>query len=349
MSDKLIKIYFTGASGYIGGAILHELIDSIEPGYKFEFTALARNEHKAVALEKAVLRPNFHTVIGNLGDQELTNKMVNNHDVIIDTADVDNVENAIALSKALKAKSKTASKPTILIHTSGTSVIGVMSTATNPGPVNKVYSDLENNFELNRLPSQQPHRPVDEIIQEIQAQVKNVRTVVVCPPTIFGISKGYIHRDSIQVPSLIRATLKKKQAFTVFSGDNTWNLVHIDDLAKLYHILLLKLLAGEDIPTGKKGYYFAENGFFAWKEVAQRIAEVLHKHNLLPNADVTSIEPQEAANLLNDPFAPMLWGTTSRCKAELGRKLGWIPAHGKKDFLNSIEDELKYRSLHKPL
>lgn len=73
--------------------------------------------------------------------------------------------------------------------------------------------------------------------------------------------------------------------------------MHIDDLTTLYELLLVKALAGENIPSGKKGIYFSETGDYSWKQLSQGLADELYKQGLIKTKEVKSLSLQEGADL----------------------------------------------------
>ena len=87
-----------------------------------------------------------------------------------------------------------------------------------------------------------------------------VKTYIIMPPTIYGIGTGHFNQQSIQIPAMIRSALKTKQAEVLGDGKASWDHVHVVDLANFYECAVQKLLAGEDLPSGRKGIYFAANG-----------------------------------------------------------------------------------------
>lgn len=52
-----------------------------------------------------------------------------------------------------------------------------------------------------------------------------------------------------------------------------------------------------DLPSGKTGYYFAENGFQSWKSIAEKIGEVGKEIGAFETAEVADIELQEVADV----------------------------------------------------
>lgn len=58
-------------------------------------------------------------------------------------------------------------------------------------------------------------------------------------PLIFGLGTGYFSKLSIQVPSMIRSTIKAQQVEIIADGKGTWDHVHVEDLAMLYEIFVV--------------------------------------------------------------------------------------------------------------
>lgn len=113
-------------------------------------------------------------------------------------------------------------------------------------------------------------------------------------PTIYGIGSGKFNKLSIQIPMLIRLSLKSGQAIVIGDGRGIWNYVHIDDLAELYAILLRKILNEENVPSGEQ-IMFSESGSFSWKDASQGIADALCKLGVTKTADVKQISLEDAA------------------------------------------------------
>lgn len=346
MSD--LKLFITGATGYIGGEVLHNILN--DPRFNnIQITALARTEAKANNLKQKINNSNngqnFTTVIGDLDSSDILKQHYELADIVITTADVDHVPSAQVLAQVAKGKKSNF----YIIHTSGTGVIAdVLS--KNKGPATKPISDLKDNDIINNLPSENHHRPVDKIILDIQeSNPTYVKTVIVSPPTIFGLSNGYDHKLSVQVPLLATASIKNDQAFTVYSGDYIWSHVHIEDLGNLYSILLNELLRTTDkkenqIRTGKLGYYFAEVGQHKWSEVASKLAKSLFERKIVSKDSVVELDPKGVAQITGNSASAVLWGTNSYSKAELAHhlNLGWSPKYKSDSFWKDIDDTVVY-------
>ncbi|SGZ50216.1 CIC11C00000005309 [Sungouiella intermedia] len=341
----MTSVFLTGATGYIGGEVLYQLLT--HGGYNV--TALVRTDAKAQLLSEKTSGA-VKTVIGNLDDLDTINTQVDAADVIINTANVDHVPSAQVMAKALAKKTK----KTIFIHTSGTSVVGDEISSTK-GPSTIVYSDVKSIDEINSLPDTQLHRPVEKIVLNIEEQNPNVKTVIISPSTIFGKSRGYDNLFSAQIPYLVELTKKYGKPFTVYLGDYIWSHAHIHDLGDLYYLILERLLADESIPTGKKGYYFVSYTDssaitnspseieHSWKDIAVHVGKILKEKGEIQSNEVEELSEDEIITFSGNPFAPLYWGANSRTRGDNGIKIGWKPKYSSRSkFLNSIEADVDH-------
>ncbi|KAJ7226910.1 hypothetical protein GGX14DRAFT_348171 [Mycena pura] len=118
------------------------------------------------------------------------------------------------------------------------------------------YEDIDC-ADIRAIPKTYVHRESDTIISEATVE-GYVQGYVVMPPLICSIIRssifilcsadgrgtGPFSRTSVQIPALIRATLKLKQAIHVGPGLSMWNGVHVQDLVDLFLILMDGALTG---------------------------------------------------------------------------------------------------------
>ncbi|GAA6044434.1 hypothetical protein JCM8097_008588 [Rhodosporidiobolus ruineniae] len=179
-----------------------------------------------------------------------------------------------AVHAGFKASKEKTGSEGILIHTSGT---GIFATGDKrslaPGPESKVYSDKDI-AAIEALGNAHPQRKVH--IRIIDAAEKGyVRSYIVLPLTIFGISSlsgvsTIFNKHRLQIPLLIRSSLRKKQAGLVGEYKCTWPLVHTDDLTALYEAIFDAALKKEDAGNNRQGFYAAENGQYVGLEVVNK-------------------------------------------------------------------------------
>jgi len=322
------SVFITGASGYIGGAIFHLLLQHKE---KYAITAMVREEKQASKFHDLGVK----TVLGDLNDSEVITKSVVNSDVVIHTANADHMGSAQAIIAGLEQRLKSGKKA-IFIQTSGTGVLLDLSEKAGEA-TEKVYLESD----LARTDGHNPkafHRDVElEIITAAnRINNSNLSYAIVSPSMIYGVANGPIKVRSQQVPYLITIALKNRQTYTVGRGLNTWINVNILNLADFYLLLLEKLVKGEKVPT----YYFAENGENNLKEIAEKIAKRLY-HNKAADTDEAKTTNEEEQAKVFSAIGKAIVGYTSKGRADNARKLGWKPTRS--PLLDSIDEEVDYR------
>ncbi len=238
-----MKIFITGATGYIGGSVADLLLKA---GH--EIHGLVRSSEKAELIEKRGITP----IIGTLEDGALLTSAARKADAVINAASSDHRGAAEGLVNALVGSNKP------LLHTSGSSIVG-----------DKAFGEFSPNFyhEDNR-PTPEPEKvarvAIDQMI--LDSAQRGVRSVVICPSLIYGVGRG-LHTESVQLPPLINQARKSGVARHIGRGLNVWSNVHIDDVATLYKLAL------ESSPAG--GFYFAENGENSFREIVGAISRKL--------------------------------------------------------------------------
>lgn len=116
-------VFLTGATGYIGGAVLTKLLSlSSSPS---AITALIRDPKKAELLS-SIPTPSGTTLtplLGSLDDHDKLKKAAETHDIVISTADADDLGSIQALIAGMKERRKKTGHRSLFIHTSGTGVL----------------------------------------------------------------------------------------------------------------------------------------------------------------------------------------------------------------------------------
>ncbi len=119
-----MKIFLTGASGYIGGSVANKLLQQGHQVY-----GLVRSPEKAQLVKQLGISP----VLGSLDDGDRLEEFARSADAVINAASSDHRPAVEALVKALAESGKT------LIHTSGSSIVGDDVRGESESP--NVYAD----------------------------------------------------------------------------------------------------------------------------------------------------------------------------------------------------------------
>jgi nucleoside-diphosphate-sugar epimerase len=284
-----LKVFITGATGFIGGSVARKLAES-----GFQVRGLVRSEARAGVLKEMGIDP----VIGVLSDTDLLTREATIADAVINAADADDLTTARTFILALKSTGKT------LIHTSGSSIVADEAMGE---PNDTVHTKIPD----NPVPGKAARVAIDHEVLASASQ--GVRSMVICPTMIYGLGQGPA-KQSQQVPMLLRHAKEAGVSHHVGRGLNRWSHVHVDDVANLYLIALHKAEPG--------GFFFAENGEATLLEIARDIAR------RLGIAGPEPLTFEQAVAVWGRSAALYGLGSNSRVRSDRAREdLGWAPKH----------------------
>lgn len=283
-----MRIFCTGASGYIGGSVAAKLVAG---GH--EVIGLSRSETADEMIRKIGATP----LRGSLDDKDVLQAAARDADMVVNSAHADHVGAAEALLEALEGSGKK------FVHTSGSSLVGQRTQG-------ELSDDI---FDEDTPVSPSPARVARVALNKlILASADNgVHPIIICPSLIYGLGLG-ADPHSMQVPWMIELARKYGVGKHIGAGKNIWSNVHMNDLVDLY------LLAIEKAPAG--GFYYAENGEMSMKELAESISRMLGFGGKTETISMTDAEAEWGEGPANDTMA-----SNSRVRGVKGRALGWAP------------------------
>jgi nucleoside-diphosphate-sugar epimerase len=292
-----MKIFVTGASGWIGSAVVPELLSA---GH--QVVGLARSDESAEALHAAGV-----TVIrGDIDDLNILRQAAAASDGVIHLA----FKHELAFSGNFKGAAysdrqavevfaealKGTDKP--LVIASG--VLGL-----TPG---KVATEQDGHqSEALTAHGEGPAARLATAEYTLSLKSHGIRSVVMrLPPTNHGDG------DNGFMATLVGIARQKGASGYIGDGQNRWPAVHRLDSARLFR------LAVEQAPAGSTLHAVAEEGI-AIRDIAEVIGRQLH----LP---VVSIAPEEAAEHFS--WLANFLALDSPASSTLTRELmGWQPSH----------------------
>jgi len=282
-----MKVFITGATGYIGGSVAVGLRDA---GH--DVIGLTRSGRGADALRGLGIEPH----LGHLDDPDALRAGAARADAVVNAADSDHAGAVDALLDALEG---TGAR---LIHTSGSSIVGDRA---DGAPADRIHDD-QTPFEP--LPEKRDRVGIDRAV--LAAAQRGVHSVVICPSMIYGAGLGP-KRDSIQVPWMIEQARAAGVSRHIGAGENLWSNVHIEDLVRLY------VLALEKAPPGS--FFFAADGECRLRTIAEAIGRLL-------DVPVGTWTVHDAEAVWGFEAAHFAFGSNSRVRALNARDLpGWQP------------------------
>jgi nucleoside-diphosphate-sugar epimerase len=253
-----LTLHRTGATGYIGGSVLNKLLER-QP--QLHITALLRSPSSAFSAKYSSVK----VIKGSFDDFDVIEKAAYESDIVIrkfrcciptegiltralDTGDIDHPGCAKALLSGLGKRLEES----FLIHLTGTGCISDEREQTWEGKYNPhVWDDVKEIDEIYDLPDSAQHHVIDKWIMD--ASNDKVKTVIICPPDIYGQSSTIGNRATFLVPDYVKAVVTHKEAFYLGAGENIRAITHIDDVVDLFLLILEKYLeSGEDLDFGRQ-------------------------------------------------------------------------------------------------
>ncbi len=284
-----MKIFVTGASGYLGGSVATGLV-----AVGHQVVGLTRSETKAALLKNA----GVELIVGSLDDVQILTAAAQAADAVVHAADADHPASVVTLVTALERTGK------LLVHTTGSSIVadhadGEFAATTPTGE--------DDHFEP--VPFRRARVDVNRYVRQAAID-KGVRTVVVAPSMVYGEGRG-LQPNSDQLPKIIALSRQVGAGVYFGKGLNVYSNVHIDDLVALY------LLTIEKAPGGS--FFFAENGHNSFAEIAEMIAQ-------FPGLDgKTASLPMEGVIAQFGEAGRLGVASNSYVRAANARRLGWSP------------------------
>lgn len=290
-----MRVFVTGATGYIGSAVVKALVRA---GH--EVTGLVRSAEKEDQLRNLHATP----LRGDLKDTASYKAAAAEHDGVIHAGFESGPEGVAADRKAVETlleAARTGGKPRSFIYTSGVLCLG--NTGDEP---------VDEDAPANAIPMV-AWRPAHETLT-LDAATKTLATAVIRPGFVYGGAKGLI-------AGYFESATREGVAAYIGDGQNRMSLVHKDDLAELYRLVVEKQARGM--------FHGVDGAAPRIVDLARAASEAAGK------AGATRSIPIEQARQMMGPFAEALC-THQVVVTRRSADLGWKPA--RKQPLDAMSD-----------
>ncbi|KAI0682662.1 NAD(P)-binding protein [Cerioporus squamosus] len=343
MSSDKLQIFYTGATGYIGGVVL-QLILQHPQASTFAITALVRDAAKAQLLESKF---GVKAVVGSLQDLDKLTELAENAHIVVHTADATDEAALKAILAGLKRRYEKTGDVPHLIHTAGAGLVA--DNARGAYLASHIYSDLDV-ATLEALPSTAPvHTAIQLVVKADEDGY--ARTYVVLPGYVYGTPSGPLYdasiakKTTIMLPWFADVFARRGRAGVLGGGKNAWATVHVHDNADAYYRLFSKIVENSDpssLGHGRTGYYFTENGECTLYDMCKALGEALVAAGVAAEAEPDTLSQDECDKYFGrygDLEAVSMFFANVRCRADRARRdLGWTPTHTPDEVLKTAPE-----------
>lgn len=280
-----MRVFLTGAGGYIGSAVARRL-----RGDGHEVVALTRDARKAAKMGERGLIP----VVGDMREPRTWRREADACEALIHLGFEYGAQAAEAdrrATAALLASSRAARSPRLLIYTSGAWVLG---------PARDVPAGEDVQVNPPEIVSWRP--AVEDWV--LSSAGDGLSVAVIRPGVVYGESGGLYGM-------MIQSLLTEREIRLAGDGENRWASVYLDDLVDLYGLIL------EHRP--RRSVYHATDGA---AEPVRAAAEALAR--AAGGGDILDW-PLAQARLAVGSLADALAMDQNVSSEKARRELGWRP------------------------
>lgn len=269
-------------------------------------------------------------------------------DIVINTAPDISHDDGI---KAILAGLKNQPHKAYYIHTAGASLIWDEPAGLEEA---RLWDDIADVAELSGLDEGHAHAVTDKIVRDAAS---DVNVAIVSPGFVGGLSPSIEHPTPITTPSILTTARAFGSGFQIAQGQNASAWIHVDDLAKMYLVLVddaLAALAGAPIERtyelqvwGSEAYYFGIEDNVVFSDFMKALVPVLLEQGVIQSGEIRSVNVTQAAQIglagpgkEYDPLAPppppdswamyivIMYGINMRLRGSRMEKLGWKAEKG---------------------
>ncbi|KAJ0160152.1 hypothetical protein CTA2_8468 [Colletotrichum tanaceti] len=352
------KILLTGATGYVGGSVLHHLLDCVSLSSTFSSSPITvpirGGPDRAARLTEAYGSRVKPVSIVSFDDVATLAALASQHDIVVNAGSGFHPPSAEALVRGL-ARRKEA------LTGEGGGPAGPLTGVSRP---DKEWDDARAEEVLAFEEAEDARDPYPQRTAELAVlrtgEELGVRAVSIQSPCIFGTGSGLFNEAGLMIPVMMDYVLRNGHGLTVGDGTGCVDYVHVADLADLYVLCVLDVLerGGANLlllppPTGsgrRGGILFPTAGRTLTMEIPRKCLDVAFATGNLPREggprqkEVQRVSLEEAAETCAGNLAVTETGYAGHRKTRgtvARERLGWSPVRLEEAWNGDFETELR--------
>lgn len=354
------NILVTGASGYLGGTFLARWSSANLPAYH-KLYALVRKEEQKEAVKAYGAEP----LIFNIKDDASTRTAIieNKITIVYYLIDASAADTQVKIIEALAEVKKQTGQDVHFLQTSGAKLFSSHAGIQTDPPV----ADNDSGLYDRQKRSQARWEPVGKAVNTnnaiIEAAVRyGVKSYIFIPCLVYGKGEGFGNQTSIQTVAIVNCAKKLGQVYRPDAENyvssmllvpliqlliflKSWPVCHVVDNAKLYLEIVRNILSGNEIGSGKNGYYLAGSGTVAWNDIYTAMARGLAARKIVDSAKVELVDDhalEGMATVLKCPkeMVSLFLGGNCTLQAKHGPEIGWKPEYLPQKAVEMAEAEV---------
>ncbi|VUC35012.1 unnamed protein product [Clonostachys rosea] len=219
------------------------------------------------------------------------------------------------------------------------------------------WDDADGNSVCEFLKSEDEKSPylqrTAEVVVLSRAEEMGVQAVSLNTPGIYGLGTGLFNQAGLVIPSAMRYVITRGYGHKVLDT-TSFDLVHVQDLADLYVLLVRAILEREDrvvvfILSGKNGIIIPAVSRASSIEIMQRCLDTAFEAGVLPREDtlkekeirrITLKQMADEVTFGIQEVAERLVGHKAQKGTMATRVLGWEPKRLDEAWKQDFKDEL---------
>lgn len=213
--SDMSKILLVGATGYVGGTVLSQLLASTEASFQgLTYDVLVRREHQAELL-RSVYKDRINTVFWTgLEDVQSIEAIASKYDIIVNTGSGFVTAGAKAFVDGLARRVEAGLPTPWLLHISGCTNLVNLDASQQPFEWNDERDGRAIFDHMKSLDAKEPYpQRTAEIVVLETATKRGVQAISLQAPCIFGEGTGQFNRQGIVIPLVFKYVVDHGHGF----------------------------------------------------------------------------------------------------------------------------------------